>query len=339
MAIADINQAPDGWWILSVSVVPHRGPVMSDSFRFRGRGWHPFGNDHPGQEDEFDILTGAIRMTPDGWAAIEVNAVNGGLGVIVLDVLGERPASPVIQGRSPIWLPEGTLLLSGGNPTANPHDQGVRRVMDHGFGQILDSVVRSGQAFASYPLNYIVHGDLSGLHGSADLDGDEEWDSVTIRWDGTLVPLKHKDPPYLALGVERSAGAGGERIIGCEGWTEACPLKWRRRDGQVLSLPGRAGEVVWTRDGTAVVVLDYGSGTEQRDSSLLIVRDTADGLLASPLGPVAPGELDGGLFFFRGMSDWAAALERDSDRHVNVIPLDGSPVIGPLSGTVALVNP
>ena len=86
-------------------------------------------------------------------------------------------------------------------------------------------------------------------------------------------------------------------------------------------------------------MLDGNTPNIQEDNRVLLVRDSGSGLVTTALGQPLPEEPTGGLFFFTGMSDWAVALERDQDNHVNVIPLDGSPVIGPLVGTVALVNP
>ena len=345
IVIADIQQEPSNEWLLTVTVVPPGRPVVSDGIRFRGDAWVPIGNDRPGDAEPFDILTGSVRLTRDGWAAIEVHAIDThdhlgrplpGRGVVVLDTLGDRGFSPMIGGGSPIWLPDGTLLLAGGPPTSSVHDNGVRRVRDHGFGEVLDLVIPAGEAEPSYPLNYIVHGDLLGIEA---FGGEtDDWGRVTVRWDGTLVPRKRKDPPYLALGVERSAGAEGQFVVGCNGWGP-CALEWQRPGGRVLAHPAINLEHSWTRDGEALVVLDGAAPNRQDDDQILLIRDSPSGLVTRPLAQPAAGELDGGLFFFRGMSDWAIALERDSDRHVNVIPLDGSPVIGPLVGTVALVNP
>ena len=58
----------------------------------------------------------------------------------------------------------------------------------------------------------------------------------------------------------------------------------------------------------------------------------------TPLAELPPAALQGTLTFITGANDWAAIVEVAEGR-VTVVPLDGSPVVGPFEGTLALVNP
>ena len=69
----------------------------------------------------------------------------------------------MIRGWDPIWLPDGTLVVFGSLETDAPHEEGFRRVTDHGFGATLETVVPTDRAELLHPLSYIVHGDLSGI--------------------------------------------------------------------------------------------------------------------------------------------------------------------------------
>ena len=324
VVIANVEQHPGsgGSWQLQLSVVRPDAPIVAGTFEFQSVGWTPrWGN---GGE------TGSIRVTTDGYAVVE-----GGLGTMVIDLLGTRGESPPIRGGAPSVLPDGTVLV-----TTRAEIEGIRglaeiarRVTDHGFGEVRDLVV-TGRVGASFPRRYVVHGDLSGIEGWVDGTG---WNGVTLRWDGTVVKRRPSDLPYLELGTERSAGASGARIVPCDGWGP-CKLRWRRRDGTVLSHASVALTPTWTRDGTAVVILDPGRPNESGDSRLLRIQDTGEGLVTTPLGALGPGQVDGGQSL-TGMSDWAAVLELDIGPQVTVVPLDGSPLIGPIQGTLALVNP
>ena len=75
----------------------------------------------------------------------------------------------------------------------------------------------------------------------------------------------------------------------------------------MLAHPAIDLEHAWTRDGNSLVVLDGTEPNIQVDNRVLLVHDSASGLVTEPLAQLTASELDGGLFFFRGMSDWAVA--------------------------------
>ena len=246
---------------------------------------------------------------------------------MTLDLLGDGGSSDVILGSGPTWLPDGTLLFT--THLLRPHREVARRIRDHGLGRTLDLVIDEREATPAFPGSYTVHGDASGLQGFRG-----SWDDprpVVLRWSGDVVKRSWSDAPLLVLGAERSAGAGGERVTDCRPWD--CPVVWRQADGSVRDLRVPAGIRAWTRDGAALVALDYDR------SRAHLIRASADDLEVQPLAELPQPSLEGDSFDFAAMSSWSSALETDeADGRVTIIPFDGTAALGPFEGSVAAVN-
>src|SRR5262245_51469626 len=256
MVVGRVQPGPLGWWVLELVVVLPDTSRTPGSFNFRvPDGWEPRWNNGG--------LIGSIRVTADGWAAIEIRRiVEQGMNdnaVLVVDLLGRRGATDPIIGSGPVWLPDGTLLVTAMVRVGGTYRETARRIGDHGFGETLDLVIDQELARPYFPLRYIVHGDESGLEGWG---GDVGWTGDVYRWDGGVLGRDPIEPPYLELGNERSSGANGERILNCPPMEESCPLRWRRADGKVLKHPVEPMRIAWTRDGTALVILVLDGGRE-----------------------------------------------------------------------------
>jgi hypothetical protein len=286
-----------------------------------------------------------VMVSHDGWAAIGVERrprtivagnevlvlapVHDSIGVVVVDLLGDRGSSDVILGSSPVWLPDGTLLLAADEQPApgTPYRDVARRIRDHGLGEVLTTRVDDDVAWpVSGGRGYSVLGDGSGI--TAIEPGARPWTDITLRWDGTVVGRDVAEPPILVLGTERLGGRTGERIVDPCDWG-GCP-RWRRPDGTRLKLPRDPWEKAWTRDGTALVTM--------KGPEVTLFRDSPDGLLASALAPIPPEGMGGDVFWIAGMTDDHVMIQGDDER-VTIVPLDGSPVVGVYAGWLSAVIP
>ena len=338
VVVAKIEPGPLGWWILRMEVALEDRSRTSGSFTFRApEGWAP--------RWDSGALTGSIRVSRDGWAAIQIEAVAEDLvddhGILVLDMLGDRGAKGPILGSGAVWLADGTLLMTLQGRVDGIGQEIARRIEDHGFGASIDLLIRDECARPFYLLRYIVLRDGSGLAGYDSCRGERP---VTLRWDGRIVGRDPSESLYLQLGGERRAGGGGNDTVVAEERTDAvcafdpCPLDWRRPDGTRLPIPGVPSELSWTRDGKGLVIFEARPAPDFSGSNMAIVRDADGGLDIQPLAPLPPAMVQTGIYDVIGMTDWAAVVEADEPL-VGVVPLDGSPMIGPLEGTLALVNP
>ncbi len=329
IAIANVTGTAAGAWKLTVDVVQRDGSTISGSVDFGvPSGWEP------------RTQAGSVRLTADGWAAIAITPVDGSTGeddaVTVINVLGEEEPPRAIPGVAPVWLPEGTLLLAVEGGAI------FRRIDDHGSGSSEDLTDddQSPPIPASPPFrDVLVEGDLSGLVGWESEFGRPPY--VTMSWDGNVNPRPASQATYLALGIERLAGAGGARTVyrGACRIGDPCEYDWRRQGGERLPVPGVPWDLAWTRDGSELVVFDGSLAEELQGSHVARIADGPGGLTVRPLAPVPfPGLATGQITWIGGMSDWAVVIENDDDEAV-IIPLDGSPAIGPIDGWLALVNP
>lgn len=70
-----------------------------------------------------------------------------------------------------------------------------------------------------------------------------------------------------------------------------------------------------------------------------VIRRQAGELTIDPLdAQLRQDAMSRGIHWIGGMSDWATVIENDHDKVV-IVPLDGSPAIGPFDGWLAAVNP
>lgn len=326
IALANVKPRADGNWLLEIDVVQHDRAVISGSIAFgTPTGWNA------------RTQAGKVRLTADGWAAIDIESQNelaaDNNGVVVINVLGIGEASGAIGGVALGWLPDGTLLLERDSATV------VRRIAEHGLGEIQD--LADDQA---YPERVWHHGPVI----ERDLSGVVAWEReyglppyVTMRWDGAIVPRALTAPVLLMRGIERLVGADRAQTQAhqlCH-FEDLCPLDWRRRDGTLLPIPGAPADTAWTRDGTGLVVLEPFGHDDLGGSQVALVRDGPAGLDILPLDEVPFPELaHGQITWLEGMTDWAVVIEND-ENEVVVMPLDGSRAIGPFDGWLALVNP
>ena len=329
IAIAHITATPAGTWLLRVDVIQRDGSITSGAVDFGvPSGWKP------------QIQGGRVRLTSDGWAAIDITTDEETTGeddaVMVINVLGDEPPPRAIAGVGPVWLPDGTLLLAVEGGTI------YRRIADHGSGPSSDLADddQSPPIPATPPFrDVVVEGDLSGLVGWESEYGRPPY--LTISWDGGVNPRPASRETYLALGIERLAGQGGARAVyrGACRIGDPCEYDWRRQGGERLPVPGVPWDLAWTRDGAELVVFDGSLAEELQGAHVARIADGPGGLTVTPLAQVPlPGLATGQITWIGGLSDWAVAMENDDDE-VAIIPLDGSPAIGPIDGWVALVNP
>jgi hypothetical protein len=327
IVIANIEERPSGPWRLEVDVVQRDGSVTSGAIDFGvPDGWKP------------RTQLGQVRMTADGWTAIDIATVDelapDDNGVAIFDLLGDREPFGPILGVSAMWLPDGSLLLSPDG------DAIIRRIADRGAGEVTELVDDGGSApIPARRRGYIVEGDLSGIVGWEAEYGHPPY--VTMGWDGSITPRPASQATYLAMGIERLAGAGGARTVyrGACHIGDPCEYDWRRQGGERLPVPGVPWDLAWTRDGAELIVFDGFLAEELQGSHVARIKDGPGGLAVTPLAPVPfRGLPTGQITWIGGMSDWAVAIENDDDQ-VAVIPLDGSPALGPFDGWVALVNP
>lgn len=324
IVISNIEAGAGGAWILNVDVIQPDHSIISGSIDFAAPdGWVP------------RTQAGRVKLTADGWAAIDVDAlaVDDG-GVAVINVLGVGQPSGAIVGTAPVWLLDGTLLLSLEDETI------YRRIADHGFGAALD-FADDGQSppIPTWHHGYVVEGDQSGLVGWESEYGHPPY--VTLGWDGSVNPRPASQATYLATGTERLAGAAGARTVyrGDCRIGDPCRYDWRRQGGERLPIPGVPWDLSWTRDGSELVIFDGSLTEELQGSHVARIEDGPAGLKVTSLAPVPfPGLETGQITWIAGMSDWAVVIENDEDQVV-IIPLDDSPTIGPFDGWLAAVNP
>lgn len=246
IVIANIEgPTPSGIWLLTVDVVQRDGSIISGAVDF-------------GVPDGWTARTqlGRVRLTSDGWAAIAINTIDEFVadnnGVAVINVLANGQASGAIPGVGPRWLPDGVLLMSYDG------ERVVRRIADHGFGDVSDLADDDGAPTAIWRgFGYVVEGDLSGVVGWERDFGEPPY--VSMLWDGSVIARQPHDPVYLEMGNERLAGAGGDITEAREvcHFQDLCPIRLRRPNGNVLAIPGLPVDTSWTRDGTALVMLDF----------------------------------------------------------------------------------
>jgi hypothetical protein len=332
IVITKITPGPAGWWVLKMDVVRRGAPIAEGSVTFRTPdGW-------AARWDNGSIF-GNVRLTSDGWAAIEIErVVEQGLddyGLMVIDLIGAGGSAGPIIGSGAVWLPDGTLLISARERIDGVWKDLARRIPNHGSGVATDTVIDDECVLRLHPLHDVVRGDLSGIDA---YDSCRNARPATFRWDGSVAGRDPADPPFLQLGGERYSGADGSRVLPCGDMEGFCDLRWRRPDGTVLDYPSRPALKAWTRDGTALVIADFAKPDVLRGSVFGLLTDGSGGLETQVLAPLPAGQPRGNLYFLQGMADWAAVLEGD-EGNVNIVPLDGSPVIGPFDGTLALVNP
>jgi hypothetical protein len=276
-----------------------------------------------------------VRVTADGWAAVELDAVGdlpvNDSAVVTVSLLGDGRMSPAILGSAPVWLPDETLLLTAKAQVGGangPFREVARRVPDHGLGAPVDLVIDDRHASPWFPRAYVASDDLDGLVAWRDDGGHRT--PVTLHWDGAVTGRDPALAPYLELGVERRAGARSEETVGCA--MNACTPEWRRADGTRLPLPPlriRAG--AWSPDGTSHLVLE--------DAALKALADDGGEALTVRLIAVAPAAaLQGDVVWIAGMNDWAVIIEGD-DGTVTVVPADGSGPARTFEGTLAGVRP
>jgi hypothetical protein len=325
VVVAEVTQGPLDWWALQLLVIRRDAAPEAGAFNFRAPpGWQPRTSPE------------VVRITADGWAAIEITTEDEGAatndGVLVIDLLGEGGASGAMPGTTPTWLPNGELLVTGFRFRVG---EIVRRIADHGFGDAVEMLTEQDCILAIGHFGYVVHGDLTGIEGFDSCRRDLR--PVTIRWDGTVVPRDPRDSPYLETGDERTFGASGAEILQCPGM-DPCTIEWRREDGIVLSHPAPRSKVSWTRDGSAIVAMDFGNLAPLEGSNIGLIREANRDLVTKPLALLPPASLVGSGMYVVGMTDWAAVVW-GFNGNVTLVPLDGSPVIGPFPGTLALVNP
>jgi hypothetical protein len=205
-------------------------------------------------------------------------------------------------------------------------------VLDDGYGAVADLELDQIDAWPQWSWPFVVQADGSGLDGfRRDPHGPE---LVVIRWDGSVVSRDQTALPLMPLGNERSTGAGGERCA-CGGAMEDVPSFWQRADGTTERIPGFVSLASWTRDGTGLFVQGAQLGPFETDYAL--VRDGRRGLNVEPLAMPPPSNV-GAINRIVGMTDDEAVLQ-DDDWYVSLLPLDGSPAIGPFDGALARVNP
>jgi hypothetical protein len=319
IVIANIQQRSATAWVLKLDVVQPDGSMVSGAVDFGvPAGWEP------------RTQLGRVRLTADGWAAIDINTIDDlaypNDAVAIINVLGEGRATGPIIGTTPIWLPDGTLLISYDG------EEVIRRIADHGFGDVSDLLDEQTAPTPVWRFGWVVEGDLSGIIASEAEYGEPPY--ITLRWDGGSEPRPPARTPYLAMGSERLASAAGARTVAREAchFEDLCRISWRRPNGRLLPIPGLPVDLAWTRDGTALAMLDF------EGSTVVLVREDDGELVVTPLdAPLAPDAFKA-ISWIGGMSDWAAVIENDADETL-IVPLDGSPAIGPFSGWLALVNP
>jgi hypothetical protein len=329
IVVAGVESGPDRQVRLTLQYIRDALPVVSETVVFRvPEGWSA-GND-----------VARIRLTADGWAAIEIRSIEERYvddnAILAIEILGDGRQSQPIVGSAPVWLPDGTLLFTVQARVRSAYEEVARRITSHGTGVIGDLVIGDTGAQPTFPLKYIVEGDISGIIGGFD---DRP---ATIKWNGEVVRRNRSDVPYLELGSERTGGANGVRtVIAPEGtkvcFQDPCPIDWRRADGTRLPLPDTPSDHAWTRDGSKLFVHYHEPRADIGGSDFALVHDSPTGLQFEPLAQ-SRATFAIGSDWLAGVSDWAAVLEND-DGQVIVIPFDGSPVIGPIQGTLALVNP
>lgn len=271
-----------------------------------------------------------MRVSADGWAALELDSIEDRPidddAIMTVDLLGGGGSSGAILGSAPVWLPDGTLLVTVQAKIKGVFREVARRIPLRGLGSPVDLVIDDDRASPWFPGRYVMSRDLSGLFGWKGDAGDPT--PVTIRWDGSVAPRNPTEPPFFDLGSERWAGADGEKVVGCP--LGECQPNWRRADGSLVPFPFRVQAGAWQRDGSVLLVLE--------DSALKAVNDEGGGgLVERTIGFVPAGGLMGDIFDIAGMNDWAAAIEGD-DGMVTVIPFDGSAPLGPFPGTLAGVG-
>ena len=318
MTIAAIEEDAPGAWILALTVVRQGKPVVTGSFDLPvPDGWEP---GDPAQ----------VRISADGWVAFEIVSIEDrdtdDNAIVTMDPFGNGGVSRPIMGSAPVWLADGTLLLTSEVRLDGAWSEVARRIPDHGLGTPVDLVLPQVPPWPWFPGHYVVDGDGSGILGDR---GDfKDPVSVTLRWDGTVVRRDAGAAPYLDLGAERWAGAGGEVVVGCPMGT--CPSEWRRPDGTLLPYPDPGQATAWLPDGAGLLVLDDGGLKEVRDEG-------GDALAVRTIGSVPADGLLGDSFAITGVTRWAAAIEGDDSR-VTLVPLDGSAPVGPFAGTLAVVG-
>lgn len=317
IVVAKIEQRSISAWVLTLDVVQRDRSIVSGAVAF---GVHP--------DWEPRMQMGRVRITSDGWAAIslvtrdELAFPSNGLAVI--NVLGEGQASDVIIGTTPSWLPDGTLLLSYNDEAV------IRRITDHGFGEVRDLPDEQTAPTPVWRDGWVLEGDLSGIVAWERDYGEPPY--VTLRWDGGVDARPATKPTYLGMGTERLAGVAGAQIYPGTCF-DVCSPNWLRRSGELVPIPGLPVDFAWTRDGKGLVVLDF------QGPQVALVHDDGDELVVETLdAALAPGALSRANHWIGGMSDWATVIERDDDQ-LTIVPLDGSPAIGPLDGWLAAVNP
>lgn len=320
IVIAKIEQRSAAVWSLKLDVVQRDASIASGVVDFGvPAGWEP------------QTQMGRVRLTPDGWAAIAIIAsdelADEGNAIAVINVLGAGAASDAILGTTATWLPGGTLLVSYDG------EEVIRRIDDHGSGEVRDLPDEQAAPVPVWRHGWVVEGDLSGIVAWERGYGEPPY--LTLQWDGGVEPRPATKSTYLAVGTERLAGVDGAQTRDhrtCH-FNDPCPRNWRRRGGELLAIPGIPADLAWTRDGEGLVVLDF------EGPRVVLVRDDGEGLVVERLDAALPPDaMPSAIQWIGGMSDWAAVIEQDADR-LTIVPLDGSPAIGPLDGWLAAVNP
>jgi hypothetical protein len=320
IVIADVEQRSPTVWVLNLDVVQQDGSIVSGAVDF-------------GVPAEWEPRTqlGRVRLTTDGWAAIQITTIDDlaypNDGVEVINVLGKGSASGAIIGTTATWFPDGTLLISVDG------ERVIRRIADHGFGAVRDLLDEQTAPTPVWRNGWVVEGDFSGIVAWEEEYGEPPY--VTLRWDGGVEPRPPAEPPYLAMGHERLASVRGARTVDRETchFEEPCPISWRRPNGKLLPIAGLPIDLAWTRDGTELVMVAFDGPSVDliglEDDELVVTRLDAR---------LPPNVLSTSILWIGGMSSWAAAIENDLDETL-IVPLDGSPAIGPFQGWLALVNP
>ena len=168
------------WSVLTLNVVRPGEPVVERAaLRLpwcTRRGAHGGSMTTRAMQNSFDILTGSVRLRRvDGSGGDRGRAPRSTRGTTwgvpcrgsasscstcsATEASRPRSVAPR-QSGSPMEL---CCCPAASRPTP-PHDDGVRHVTHHGFGELLDVVVQADEAEPCVSrFNYIVHGDLSGV--------------------------------------------------------------------------------------------------------------------------------------------------------------------------------